>query len=89
MFFELAYFSTTFQIYINKVMHFYLDVFVLIYINDILVFSQSTKEHVEHVKLILKRLKEFNLFVKLSKCSFHVFHVNFLDFKVSLDGIFM
>ncbi len=80
MFFELANSSTTFQVYINKTMHLYLDFFVLMYINDLLMFFSSTIKHIEHVKLILQRLRKFNLYFKLSKCSFHVFHVNFLDF---------
>ncbi len=87
MFFELANSSITFQIYINKTMHSYLNLFVLMYINDLLMFFSSTKKHIEHVKLMLQRLKKFNLYFKFSKCSFHVFHVNFLDFRMSLDEI--
>jgi hypothetical protein len=89
MFFELTNSSITFQVYINKTMHSYLDLFVLMYINDLLMFFSSTEKHIEHVKLMLQRLKEFNLYFKLSKCSFHVFHVNFLDFRMSLDEITM
>ncbi len=89
MFFELANSSITFQVYINKTMHSYLDLFVLMYINDLLMFFSSTEKHIEHVKLMLQRLKEFNLYLKLSKCSFHVFHVNFLNFRVSFDEIAM
>ncbi len=89
MFFELTNSSITFQVYINKTMHSYLNLFVLMYINDLLMFFSSTKKHIEHVKLMLQRLKEFNLYFKLSKCNFHVFHVNFLDFRMSLDEITM
>jgi hypothetical protein len=89
MFFKLANSSITFQIYINKTMHSYLDLFVLMYINDLLMFFSSTKKHIEHVKLMLQRLKEFNFYFKLSKCSFHIFHVNFLNFRMSFDEITM
>jgi hypothetical protein len=89
MFFELANSSITFQIYINKTMHSYWDLFVLMYINDLLMFFSSTKKHIEHVKLMLQRLRKFNLYFKLNKCSFHVFHVNFLDFRISFDEITM
>jgi hypothetical protein len=89
MFFELTNSSITFQIYINKTMHSYLDLFVLMYINDLLMFFSSTKKHIEHVKLMLQRLRKFNFYLKLSKCSFHVFHVNFLDFRMSFDEIAM
>ncbi len=89
MFFELANSSITFQIYVNKTMHLYLDLFVLMYINDLLMFFSSTEKHIKHVKLMLQRLRKFNLYFKLSKCSFHVFHVNFLNFRMSLDEITM
>jgi hypothetical protein len=89
MFFKLNNLSKTFQIYINRVMHFYLNVFVLIYINDILNFLKSTKKYVEHVKLILKQLRKFNFFAKLSKCNFHISQMKFFDFRVSFDDISM
>ncbi len=89
MFFELTNSSITFQVYINKTMHSYLNLFVLIYINDLLMFFSSTKKNIEHVKMMLQRLKKFNLYFKLSKCSFHVFHVNFLNFRMSFDEITM
>jgi hypothetical protein len=89
MFFELTNSSITFQVYINKTMHSYLDLFVLMYINDLLMFFSSIKKHIEHVKLMLQRLRKFNLYFKLSKCSFHVFHVNFLIFRMSFDEIAM
>jgi hypothetical protein len=57
------------------------------YINDLLMFFSSTKKHIEHVKLMLQRLKKFNLYLKFNKCSFHVFHVNFLDFRINLNEI--
>jgi hypothetical protein len=89
IFFKLANSSITFQIYINKTMHSYLDLFVLMYINDLLMFFSLIKKHIKHVKLMLQRLKEFNLYFKFSKCSFHVFHVNFFDFRMNLDEITM
>jgi hypothetical protein len=89
MFFELTNSSIIFQIYINKTMHSYLNLFVLIYINDLLIFFSFIEKHIEHVKLILQRLKQFNFYLKLNKCSFHVFHVNFLDFRMNFDDIAM
>jgi hypothetical protein len=87
MLFELTNSSITFQVYINKTMHSYLDFFVLMYINDLLMFFSSIEKHIEHVKLMLQRLRQFNLYFKFNKCNFHVFHVNFLDFRMSLDEI--
>jgi hypothetical protein len=57
MLFELANSSITFQAYINKTMHSYLDLFVLMYINDLLMFFSFIEKHVEHVKLMLQRLR--------------------------------
>ncbi len=68
-------------------MHSYLNLFVLMYINDLLMFFSFIEEHIEHVKLMLQRLRQFNLYLKFNKCSFHVFHVNFLDFRVNFDEI--
>jgi hypothetical protein len=59
------------------------------YINDLLMFFSFIEKHIEHVKLMLQRLKQFNLCLKFNKCSFHVFHVNFLDFRISFDDITM
>ncbi len=89
MFFELTSLSITFQVYINKTMHSYLNLFVLMYINDLLMFFSFIEKHIEHVKLMLQRLKQINLYLKFSKCSFHVFDVNFLDFRMSSNDITM
>ncbi len=89
MFFELTNSLITFQVYINKTIHSYLDFFVLMYINDLLMFFSFIEKHIEHVKLMLQRLRQFNLIFKFNKCSFHVFHVNFLDFRINFDEITM
>jgi hypothetical protein len=59
------------------------------YINDLLMFFSFIEKHIEHVKLMLQRLRQFNLYFKFNKCSFHVFHVNFLDFRMNFDEITM
>ena len=48
----------------------YLDVFVVIFINDILIFSKTEAEHEEHLRLMLQRLREHQLYAKFSKCEF-------------------
>lgn len=48
-----------------------INVFVVVYLDDILVFSRSLKDHIEHVLLVLQRLLENRLFVKAEKCLFH------------------
>ena len=79
----------TFQHFINDVLSDYLDDFVISYIDDILIYSNSLEEHHEHVKKVLKKLLENNLFVKLEKCEFDVQSTTFLGFVLSKDGISM
>ena len=65
----------------------YLDKFVVVYIDDILIFSKSPAEHQEHVQLVLQRLREAKLYAKLSKCNFFQRKVNFLGYILTPDGI--
>ena len=48
----------------------YLDVFVVIFIDDILIFSKTEEEHEEHLRLVLQRLRDHQLYAKFSKCEF-------------------
>jgi hypothetical protein len=54
----------------NSVFMDYLDKFVLVFIDDILVYSQSEEEHADHLRMVLQRLREHQLYAKLSKCEF-------------------
>ena len=60
---------------------------VLIYLDDILVFSNSEREHVGHVKEVLSRLRDNRLLAKLEKCKFHIRSVEFLGYIVSDKGV--
>ena len=71
MFFELTNVSTTFQTYINNVLRKYLDKFVTIYLDDILVYFKTKKKYVLHVQKVLEAMKRVNLRVKLEKSEFH------------------
>ena len=77
----------TFQHFINDVLSDYLDDFVISYIDDILIFSNSLEEHHKHVKMVLKKLLENNLYVKLEKCEFDVSETAFLGYIISKDGL--
>ncbi|GJS41847.1 putative reverse transcriptase domain-containing protein [Tanacetum coccineum] len=71
----------------NKVCKPYLDRFVIVFIDDILIYSKSIKEHEGHLKLILKLLKEEELYAKFSKCEFWLSKVQFLGHVIDSEGI--
>jgi hypothetical protein len=89
MSFELANASTTFQSYINFALREFLDVFVVVYLDDILIYSQNEEEHTNHVRLVLKRLRKYKLFAKLSKCDFDLEEIDYLKFIVEINDIRM
>ncbi|GJY41979.1 putative reverse transcriptase domain-containing protein [Tanacetum coccineum] len=72
---------------INRVCKPSLDRFVIVFIDDILIYSKSRKEHEGHLKLILKLLKEEELCVKFSKCKFWLSKVQFLGYVIDSEGI--
>jgi hypothetical protein len=55
----------------NETLHKYLDIFITMYLNDILIYLENEKEHVEHVKKVLAKLWTNSLLLKLEKCEFH------------------
>ncbi|GKV48697.1 hypothetical protein SLEP1_g55500 [Rubroshorea leprosula] len=71
----------------NRVFKPYLDKFVVVFIDDILVYSRSIAEHEEHLQLVLQVLREKKLYAKLKKCEFWLNSVAFLGHVVSKDGI--
>jgi hypothetical protein len=71
----------------NKVFVEYLDKFVVVFINDILVFSKTEEERVEHLSLVLQKIREHKLYAKRSKCEFWLKEVSFLGHVVSNGGI--
>jgi hypothetical protein len=71
----------------NKVFIKYLDKFVVVFIEDILIFSKNEKEHDKHLRLVLQKLKENQLYAKLNKCEFWFEEVSFLGHIISEGGI--
>jgi hypothetical protein len=71
----------------NKVFMDNLDTFVVIFIDDILIYSKSEAEHEKHLRLVLQRLREHKLYAKLSKCEFWIDEVPFLGHVISKGGI--
>jgi hypothetical protein len=70
MSFGLTNAPTYFMYLMNKVFMEYLDKFVVVFIDDILIFSKNEEEHAEHLRLILQKLREHKLYAKRSKCNF-------------------
>ena len=71
----------------NRVFGPYLDKFVIVFIDDILVYSSSKEEHAEHLRIILQTLREHQLYAKFIKCQFWLDRVAFLGHVVSAEGI--
>nr|GEY52207.1 putative reverse transcriptase domain-containing protein [Tanacetum cinerariifolium] len=73
----------------NRVCKPYLDKFVIVFIDDILIYSKDDKEHEEHLKAILELLKKEELYAKFSKCEFWIPKVQFLSYVIDSQGIYV
>jgi hypothetical protein len=78
-----------FMYLMNRVFQPYLDQFVIVFIDDILVYSKSLEEHERHLRIVLQTLQEKLLYAKFSKCEFWLEKVVFLGHVVSSEGIFV
>ena len=87
--FGLTNAPASFQHLINSVLRDYLDIHVIVYLDDILIFSKTREEHVNHVKQVLQRLQSNQLWAKAEKCTFFKHEVDFLGYIVSDKGISM
>ena len=63
---------------LNRIFRPYLDQFVIVFIDDILIYSGSGEEHAEHLRIVLQTLREHRLYAKLNKCQFWLDNVAFL-----------
>jgi len=79
----------TFQAFMNHIFRDMTDIFVVIYLDDILIFSNSREDHQVHVRRVLERLREYDLHSKPEKCLFHTEKIEFLGFMVTPTGISM
>jgi hypothetical protein len=87
MSFRLTNALTYFMYLMNKVFIEYLSKFIMMFINDILVYSKNEEEHEEHLCLVLQKLRDHMLYAKLSKCKFWLKQIAFLGHVISKGGI--
>lgn len=73
----------------NQVFQFALRKFVLVFFNDILIYSASWLDHLKHLEAVLQTFRQHQLYARLSKCSFGVTEVDYLVHKVSGKGVSM
>ena len=85
--FGLTNAPATFQAAMNNMLRPHLNKFVVVYIDDILIFSKTIEEHQEHVKQVLDLLRENKFHIKLKKCEFEQKEVKFLGHLVGADGV--
>ncbi|XP_054800138.1 uncharacterized protein LOC129304486 [Prosopis cineraria] len=86
--FGLTNAPATFCTLMNKLIHPYLDQFVVVYLDDIVVYSKTFEEHTQHLKKVFQVLSDHELYIKLEKCSFAKQEVDFLGHKIK-DGKLM
>ncbi|MBW0590309.1 hypothetical protein O181_130024, partial [Austropuccinia psidii MF-1] len=87
--FGLTNAPASFHNLVNNIFQDLLDVYFVVFLDDIMVFSQYEEEHVTHVSTVLSRHRANNLFAKASKCLFHVSSVEYLGYVVSSEGLKM
>ena len=85
--FRLTNALATFQAYINRALAGLVDVFCVVYLDDILIYSNSRKEHVRYLYKVLARLRKFTLYASKKKYEFFTEEVEFLSYVVSVAGV--
>jgi transposase InsO family protein len=87
--FGLANAPATFQSYMHKAMGELVDSICIVYLDDIIIYSQDRDAHEEHVKRVLERLRAYGLYYNLKKCRFFETKIDFLGYVVTPDGVEM
>jgi hypothetical protein len=89
MFFSLINVPASFQTLINDIFREYLDIFVVAYLDDILIYLINEKDHIKQMNLVLKTLRKAGMRINRLKYTFHAKEVEFLGYIVGLDRIKM
>lgn len=87
--FGLCNSPATFQHFVNDIFCDYLDLYVIVYLDDILIFSSTVDDHCRHVQNVLTRLRQHGLYAKPEKCEFELQSIQFLGLIISVEGIKM
>ena len=89
MSFGLTNAPTFFMYLMNSVFMPELDKFIVVFIDDILIYSKNNEEHAQHLRIVLTQLREHKLYAKFSKCEFWLDRVQFLGHVLTPEGISM
>ncbi|KAL0147880.1 hypothetical protein M9458_056801, partial [Cirrhinus mrigala] len=87
--FGLSNSPSIFQAFVNEVFRDLLHRYVIVYIDDILIYSENLESHITHVRSVLQRLIANKLYAKLPKCEFHQTKISFLGYVISNEGVTM
>ena len=75
------------QRFINNMLREYFDMFVLVYLDNILIYSQHKEKHVQHVRKVLQKLKQYNLQIELDKYNQHITKIGFLRYVITIEEV--
>ena len=89
MSFGLTNAPIAFQQFINNIFSNLLDVCIMIYLDDILIYSNNMSEHYQHIKKVLKHFCKASLYAKVEKCKFHSESIEYLEYILSSSGLTM
>ena len=87
--FRLTNAPAAFMDFMNRIFQPYLDQFVIVFIDDILIYSGSKEDHEEHLRVVLQILRENQLYAKFSKCQFLLDNVAFLGHVILVEGVYV